>query len=164
MEEYMAKSTVKTNALRLAESAGLAFEALEYDISDGRIDGCAIAEKLGRSTEEVFKTLVTEAPGHEYFVFVVPAAGELDLKKAARVSGRKSIEMIPMKNLLPLTGYIHGGCSPLGMKKLFPTFIDETAQLYEQICVSGGKVGLNMAVAPEALAEVIGAHFADIAK
>ena len=160
----MAKAVVKTNALRLAESAGIDFEAFEYDISDGRIDGVSIAEKLGRSTEEVFKTLVTEAPGHEYFVFVVPAAGELDLKKAAKVSGRRSIEMIPMKNLLPLTGYIHGGCSPLGMKKLFPTYIDETAQLFDRIWVSGGKVGLNMAIAPDDLAHMIGAQFADIAK
>lgn len=160
----MAKSCSKTNALRLAESVGLAFEAFEYDIADGRIDAVSIAEKLGRSPDEVFKTLVTEAPGHEYFVFVVPAAGELDLKKAARVSGKKSIEMIPMKNLLPLTGYIHGGCSPLGMKKLFPTFIDETAMLYDKICVSGGRVGLNIAVVPDELAQVIGAEFADIAK
>jgi Cys-tRNA(Pro)/Cys-tRNA(Cys) deacylase len=160
----MVKTVVKTNALRLAESAGVDFEAFEYDISDGRIDGISIAEKLGRSTEEVFKTLVTEAPGHEYFVFVVPAAGELDLKKAARVSGKKSIEMIQMKNLLPLTGYVHGGCSPLGMKKLFPTFIDETAQLFDRIWVSGGKVGLNMAIAPDALTQMIGAQFADIAK
>ena len=156
--------TAKTNALRLAESAGLTVEAFEYDVSDGRIDANSIAEKLGRSTDEVFKTLVTEAPGHEYFVFIVPAAGELDLKKAAKACGRKSIEMIPMKNLLPLTGYVHGGCSPLGMKKLFPTFIDETAQLFELIWVSGGRVGLNISVAPEALAQVIEAKFADIAK
>ena len=160
----MAKNSIKTNALRLAECAGLAFEAFEYDISDGRIDGSSIAEKLGRSPEEVFKTLVTQAPGHEYFVFIVPAAGELDLKKAAAAVGRKSIEMIPMKELLPLTGYIHGGCSPLGMKKLFPTFIDETAVLFDRIWVSGGKVGLNMSVPPEELAKVIGAVFADIAK
>ena len=160
----MAKNSIKTNALRLAECAGLAFEAFEYDISDGRIDGNSIAEKLGRSPEEVFKTLVTQAPGHEYFVFIVPAAGELDLKKAAVAAGRKSIEMIPMKELLPLTGYIHGGCSPLGMKKLFPTFIDETAVLFDRIWVSGGKVGLNMSVPPEELAKVIGAVFADIAK
>lgn len=160
----MAKNSIKTNALRLAECAGLAFEAFEYDISDGRIDGNSIAEKLGRSPEEVFKTLVAQAPGHEYFVFIVPAAGELDLKKAAVAAGRKSIEMIPMKELLPLTGYIHGGCSPLGMKKLFPTFIDETAVLFDQIWVSGGKVGLNMSVPPEELAKVIGAVFADIAK
>ena len=154
----------KTNALRLAESAGLDFEAFEYDISDGRIDANSIAEKLGRTPEEVFKTLVTQAPGKEYFVFIVPAAGELDLKKAAKAAGKKSIEMIPMKELLPLTGYVHGGCSPLGMKKLFPTFIDETAQLFDRIWVSGGRVGLNISVPPEALTELINAHFADIAK
>lgn len=160
----MAKASAKTNALRLAESAGIAYEAFEYDISDGKIDGVSIASKIGRSPEEVFKTLVTQAPGHEYFVFIVPAAGELDLKKAAMAVRRKSIEMIPSKELLPLTGYIHGGCSPLGMKKLFPTIIDETAQLYDTICVSGGKVGLNIAVVPDELAGVIGAAFADIAK
>ncbi|MBE6356467.1 MAG: Cys-tRNA(Pro) deacylase [Lentisphaerae bacterium] len=160
----MAEKTAKTNALRLAESAGLDFEAFEYDISDGKIDANSIAAKIGRSPEEVFKTLVTEAPGHEYFVFVVPAASELDLKKAAKSCGRKSIDMIPMKSLLPLTGYVHGGCSPLGMKKLFPTYIDETAQLFDRIWVSGGRVGLNIAVVPDALAELIHAGFADIAK
>ena len=158
----MAKNINKTNAVRLAESAGVEFEAFTYDISDGRIDGLAIAEKLGRAADEVFKTLVTQAPGHEYFVFVVPAAGELDLKKAALAAGRKSIEMIPMKELLPLTGYVHGGCSPLGMKKLFPTFIDETAQLFERIFVSGGKVGLNLEIAPEDLAGFVNAEFADL--
>lgn len=158
------KNTSKTNALRLAESAGVAIEAFEYDVSDGRIDAVSIAEKLHRSPDEVFKTLVTQAPGHEYFVFIVPAAGELDLKKAAKAAGKKSIEMIPMKELLPLTGYIHGGCSPLGMKKLFPTFLDETAQLFDRIWVSGGKVGLNIAIPPEALLALINGNFADIAK
>ncbi len=160
----MAKNVSKTNALRLAESAGLEFEAFEYDVSDGKIDGRSVAEKIGRSPEEVFKTLVVQAPGHEYFVFVVPSAGELDLKKAARVAARKSIELIALKDLLPLTGYIHGGCSPLGMKKLFPTFIEESALLFDRIWVSGGKVGLNIAVSPEELASVINAAFADIVK
>lgn len=159
----MAKSISKTNALRLAECAGLDFEVFEYDVSDGRVDGGSVAEKIGRSPDEVFKTLVAEAPGHEYFVFIVPSAGELDLKKAARAVDRKNIELIRLKDLQPLTGYIHGGCSPLGMKKLFPTFIDETAQLFDRIWVSGGKVGLNIAVAPDALAKVINAGFADIA-
>jgi Cys-tRNA(Pro)/Cys-tRNA(Cys) deacylase len=160
----MAKLMSKTNALRLAECADLAFEAFEYDISDGKIDGVSIANKIGKSTDEVFKTLVTEAPGHEYFVFIVPAGANLDLKKAAAVVKRKSIEMIAQKELLPLTGYVHGGCSPLGMKKLFPTVIDETALLFDRICVSGGKVGLNIAVEPEALAKVINAVFYDIVK
>ncbi|MBO7327801.1 MAG: Cys-tRNA(Pro) deacylase [Lentisphaeria bacterium] len=158
------KTTSKTNALRLAESAGLLFTAYEYDISDNRIDANSIAEKIGRSPQEVFKTLVTTTPAHEYFVFIVPAANELDLKKAAKAAARKSIEMIPLKELLPLTGYVHGGCSPLGMKKLFPTFIDETAILFDTICVSGGRVGLNIAVDPEKLSEVINAEFADITK
>ena len=108
---------VKTNAVRLVESAGVPHRVYEYDVSDGRIDALAIAEKIGRPPEEVFKTLVAEAPGHEHFVFIVPAVSELDLKKAARAVGRKSIELIPQKQLLPLTGYVHGGCSPLGMKK-----------------------------------------------
>ncbi|MBE6377987.1 MAG: Cys-tRNA(Pro) deacylase [Lentisphaerae bacterium] len=164
IKEFQMKTNTKTNALRLAETAGLFFTAYEYDISDGRIDAVSIAEKIGRPADGVFKTLVTQAPGREYFVFIVPAASELDLKKAAKVSGKKSIELIPMKELLPLTGYVHGGCSPLGMKKLFPAFIDETAVLFDTICVSGGRVGLNIAVDPEALASVINAKFADITR
>ncbi len=160
----MNKSIVKTNAMRLIEISGTAYHAYEYDTADGRIDALAIAEKINRSADEVFKTLVAQAPGHEYFVFVVPASSELELKKAARAAGRKSIEMIPQKQLLPLTGYIHGGCSPVGMKKSFPTFIDESAILFDTICVSGGRIGLNLAVNPEALANLTGAEFADITK
>jgi len=160
----LGKAIAKTNAMRLIESSGTAYHAYEYDVSDGRIDALSIAEKINRTADEVFKTLVAEAPGHEYFVFVVPAASELDLKKAARTANRKSIELIPQKQLLPLTGYIHGGCSPLGMKKLFPTFIDESAVLFETICVSGGRVGLNLALHPEELAGLVNAEFADIAK
>ena len=158
----MAKSISKTNALRLIETAGTEFTSYEYDVSDGRIDALSIAEKINRSKDEVFKTLVTETQEHEYLVFVVPAAGELDLKKAAKVAGKKSIDLIPLKKLLPLTGYIHGGCSPVGMKKLFPTFIDESAILFETICVSGGRVGLNIAIDPEQLASLINADFADL--
>ena len=158
------KNISKTNALRLAESAGLQFATYEYDTSDNQIDANSVARKIGRNPDEVFKTLVTQAPGKEYFVFILPATGELDLKKAAKVSGKKSIEMIASKELLPLTGYVHGGCSPVGMKKLFPTFIDETAILYDTICVSGGRVGLNIAVNPEKLANLINAKFADITK
>ena len=154
----------KTNALRIIESAGVEFQAYEYEIADGMIDAVSIARKIGRSPEEVFKTLVTEDPKHEHFVFVVPACAELDLKKAAKISGKKSIDLIPSRQLLGLTGYIHGGCSPVGMKKNFPTIIDETAILYETICVSGGRVGLNVAVDPEALAELIGAGFTDLVK
>ena len=153
----------KTNAIRLLENGNVPFRFYEYDVSDGRIDGKSIAEKIGESPDQVFKTLVTQAPpGKDYFVFVVPASGELDLKKAAKACGRKSIEMIPQKLLFPLTGYIHGGCSPVGMKKQFPTFIDETAILFEEIFVSGGKVGLNLKISPEDLAGFVNADFADL--
>ena len=155
---------MKNNVERLLDAAGIAYLAREYPVDDGLIDGMSIARKIGEDPEQVFKTLVTEAPGHEYFVFIVPVCGELNLKKAARACGRKSIAMIPSKQLLPLTGYVHGGCSPVGMKKKFPTFIDETAVLYDHICVSGGRIGLNLAVAPEGLAGMIDAGFADIAE
>jgi len=157
-------SVVRTNAVRLLESAGILFSAHEYPVEDGRIDARSIAEKLGRSEDEVFKTLVTETPAHEYFVFVIPAAGELDLKKAALAAGRKSIDMIPLKQLFPLTGYVHGGCSPVGMKKQFPTFIDETAQLFDVIFVSGGKVGLNLEIAPDRLCGFVSAQYADLTR
>ena len=157
-------NAVKTNAVRLLESAGIDFTVHEYPVDDGRIDARSIAEKLGRSADEVFKTLVAESPAHDHFVFVIPAAGELDLKKAAQAADRKSIEMIPLKQLFPLTGYVHGGCSPVGMKKLFPTFIDETAQLFEVMFVSGGKVGLNLEIAPDVLCTFIQAQYADLTK
>ena len=155
---------VKTNALRIIESSEVRFQAYEYNIDDGMIDAMSIARKIGRNPDEVFKTLVTEDPKHEHFVFVVPANCELDLKKAAKITGKKSIDLIPSKQLLGLTGYIHGGCSPVGMKKSFPTYIDETAVLYETICVSGGRVGLNVAIAPEELAGLTGAEFVDLVK
>ena len=154
----------KTNVLRLLDNAGIPYRALEYSAEDGRIDALSIAEKTGIPPEQCFKTLVTENPAHEHFVFVMPATSGLDLKKAARVSGSKSIAMILQKTLLPLTGYLHGGCSPIGMKKLFPTFIEETAQLYDEIGVSGGRIGLTVVINPADLATFIGAQFADLEK
>ena len=156
-------SAVKTNAIRLLENAGIAFTAHEYDISDGEIDAQSIARKLGVEGDRVFKTLVAEDPDKQHYVFVVPAIASLNLKKAAKTAGVKSIAMIKQKDLLGLTGYIHGGCSPIGMKKLFPTFIDETAILFEHIFVSGGKVGLNLEIQPEDLAGFVDAEFADLA-
>ena len=154
---------MKNNVERLLDAAGIAYIPHEYPVDDGLIDGMSIAAKIGKSPDQVFKTLVTEAPGHEYFVFIVPVCQELDLKKAARACGRKSIAMIPSKQLLPLTGYIHGGCSPVGMKKRFATFMDESAILFDTVCVSGGRVGLNLEIAPEELAGFVGAEFADLA-
>lgn len=160
----MAKSAAKTNALRLLDLAGIDYAIREYDVSDGLIDARSIAIKTGLPFEQCFKTLVAVNPAKEHFVFVVPATGELDLKKAARAAKSKSMEMIPLKELLPTTGYVHGGCSPVGMKKQFPAFIEESAQLFDEIGISGGKIGLNIRLDPVKLAALIGARFADLVK
>jgi Cys-tRNA(Pro)/Cys-tRNA(Cys) deacylase len=152
----------KTNAIRILEAAGVAHSVHEYDVSDGKIDGVSVAAKCGRSPEMVFKTLVTAGKITGLNVFVVPVEFELDIKKAATAAGDKYIEMIKTKDLEPLTGYVHGGCSPIGMKKRFPTFIDETALLSETICVSAGRVGLQVELAPQDLADVVGAQFRDL--
>ena len=152
----------KTNVLRLLDNAGIPYRALEYSGEDGKIDALSIAEKTGIPPEQCFKTLVTENPAHDHFVFVMPATSGLDLKKAAKVSGSKSIAMILQKTLLPLTGYIHGGCSPIGMKKQFPTVFHETVILFDTICVSAGKIGAQVEVAPQALLDLLGAGTADI--
>lgn len=156
---------LKTNAMRILETAKVVYKAYEYNPTDG-IDAVSIAKYIGKPQEQTFKTLVTQAPnsqhGFEYFVFVIPANGELSVKKAAQAAGVKNIEMLPLKKLLPLTGYVHGGCSPLGMKKDFPTFIDETAVLFDTICLSGGKIGLTLELNAEQLATAIGAKFADL--
>jgi len=154
----------KTNVMRLLDNGGIEHGEFEYQVEDGLLDAKSIAAKIGEPEELVFKTLVAQNAKHEHFVFVIPATTELDLKKAACASGQKSIEMIPQKELFPLTGYIHGGCSPIGMKKQFPTYIDETAILFDHICVSGGKIGTNVSVNPEKLAEFIPAEFADLGK
>jgi Cys-tRNA(Pro)/Cys-tRNA(Cys) deacylase len=158
----MAKTkTEKTNAMRLLDASNISYIEHEYD-PEKALSAKEVANIMNQDVEQVFKTLVTVGKSKEHYVFVVPGEGELDLKKAAKVSGEKFIEMIPQKDLLPLTGYIHGGCSPLGMKKKFKTFIDETAQLFDTIFVSGGKRGLQIEVNPLKLAEVVEATFADI--
>ena len=153
---------VKTNAVRLLENAGIDFTAHEYSVSDGEIDAQSIARKLNVEGDRVFKTLVTETPDREHFVFVVPAIASLNLKKAAKTAGVKSIAMIRQKELLGLTGYVHGGCSPVGMKKQFTTVIDKNAELLETFVVSAGKIGHQVELSPKSLAELIGAKFEDI--
>lgn len=153
----------KTNAMRILESENINFEIIEYSTKDG-IGGVDVAEKLGEDKDRVFKTLVTEAKGGEHYVFVVPVSSELDLKKAAKASNSKKIEMIPQKKLLPLTGYIHGGCSPVGMKKSFKTFVDSSAKDLDFFYVSGGKVGLQIKVNPRELISAIDGEFSDIKK
>jgi Cys-tRNA(Pro)/Cys-tRNA(Cys) deacylase len=152
----------KTNAVRLLEAAGIVFTAREYDVSDGEISGVAVAAKIGQEAERVFKTLVTNGKITGLNVFVIPSNAELDLKKAANAAADKSIEMIKSRELEPNTGYIHGGCSPIGMKKLFPTYIDETAQLYESINVSGGRIGLQVELSPDDIIQMTDAKYYDL--
>lgn len=151
---------VKTNVMRVLDKEKIAYEPFSY--SPELTEGVKIAEVLGEDPTRVFKTLVTEAGDKEHFVFVIPVAETLDLKAAARAVGAKSVSMLKQKELLPLTGYIHGGCSPVGMKKKFITVIDKTAKGLEAFYVSAGKVGFQVRVSPEKLAEFIGADFADL--
>ena len=153
---------IKTNAIRLLETGGIPHSAHEYDVSDGKIDGVSVAKKIGQDPGRVFKTLVTEGKTKGHNVFVIPVEYELDLKKAALAAGDKYIEMIKSRDLEPLTGYVHGGCSPVGMKKAFPTFIEETAMLYATINVSAGRIGLQIELAPDDLAKAAGAVFKDL--
>jgi len=152
----------KTNAVRILESINVPFTSREYDVSDGEISGVAVAKKIGQEPERVFKTLVTEGKTTGLNVFVIPSNVELNMKKAALIVGDKHIEMIKSRELEPKTGYVHGGCSPVGMKKKFPTFIDETAQLYDTIYISGGRVGLQIELTPNALAKLTNAMFCDL--
>ncbi len=159
----MAKEKIqKTNAMRLLDSAGLDYEMASYDYDESDLSGVHAAAELGVAPEIVFKTLVTRGDSNAFFVFVIPVAESLDLKKAARASGNKKIEMIHVKEILDITGYIRGGCSPIGMKKQFPTYIDETAQLYEKIYFSAGKRGVQIILDPEELASVTGGIFTDL--
>ena len=153
---------IKTNALRILDTEGIRHTAREYDASDGLIDGVSVAGKIGQDPGCVFKTLVAAGKNTGINVFVIPVEFELDLKKAAAAAEDKYIEMIKARDLEPLTGYVHGGCSPVGMKKAFPTFIEETAELYETINVSAGRVGLQMELAPADLARITGAVFRDL--
>ena len=152
----------KTNAMRILEAIKAPFVSREYDVSDGEISGVAVAKKIGQEPERVFKTLVTEGKTTGLNVFVIPSNVELDMKKAALVAGDKHVEMIKSRELEPKTGYVHGGCSPIGMKKKFPTFIDETAQLYDSIYISGGRVGLQVELTPDDLAKLTNAVFCDL--
>ena len=155
------KNGEKTNVMRLLDGKKIAYVGHTYE-PDASRTGVEIAGMLGEDPEKVFKTLVTQGKSGRYYVFVIPVGKELDLKKAASVSGEKSITMIPQKELLPLTGYIHGGCSPIGMKKPFPTYIQESAEQQEKMFVSAGKVGVQIEIAPADLVRAAGGRYADI--
>ena len=150
-------STGKTNAARLLDAAGIPYELIPYDWSEEDLSAQYVADQLGEPIEQVFKTLVLRGDRNGEFVCVIPGDMEVDLKVAARISGNKSCEMLRMKELLPTTGYIRGGCSPIGMKKPFPTFIYESALLYPYIYISAGTRGLQIKIDPQALIDFVGA-------
>lgn len=150
----------KTNVMRLLEQKKIPFEAREY--SSEITDGVLVAKTLGENEEQVFKTLVTIAASKKNYVFVIPVAKTLDLKAAARAAGEKSISMLKQKELLPLTGYIHGGCSPIGMKKKFATFFDSSALSFDRIFVSAGKVGYQICISPNALSSFVDGVFCEL--
>ena len=151
----------KTNVMRVLEARGISYTAHTYP-ADGPIDGVSVAKLLGQDPECVFKTLVTKGASGAYYVFDIPVAENLDLKKAAKAVGEKSIAMLPQKELLPLTGYVHGGCSPVGMKKQFPTVFHETVEIIDTIMVSAGKIGFQVQCDPAELLALLDAATADV--
>lgn len=152
----------KTNAVRLVQAAGIPCREEFYEFDENDLNGNHAAQAIGKPAEEVFKTLVARGSKTGINVFCIPVCCELDLKKAAKAAGDKNMELVPVKELLSLTGYIRGGCSPVGMKKKYPTFFDETCQLYDEIAVSAGARGHQMLVPPEALAALVDAKLVDI--
>ena len=157
----MGKKQDKTNVMRILDGKKIPYEMHTYE-ADPTLSGEEIANILGENPDCVFKTLVTQGKSGQYYIFVVPVKCELDLKKAAKKTGEKSISMIKQKDLLPLTGYVHGGCSPIGMKKAFPTFIHQTAEAFEKIFVSAGRVGAQIELSPHDLVTVANAKYAEI--
>lgn len=157
----MGSQAEKTNVMRVLDSRKIAYVPHFYE-ADSTLTGADIAGKLGEDADQVFKTLVTSGKPGKYYVFVIPVTGELNLKKAAAAAGEKSVSMIHQKELLPLTGYVHGGCSPVGMKKAFPTFLHQTAEKMDRIYVSGGKVGCQIELAPADLQNLTGLRYADL--
>lgn len=154
---------IKTNVMRLLELAGIPYKTMEYEVDENNLAGEHVAELIGIPPEKVFKTLVAKGEKKGYVVFCIPVNLELDLKKAAAVIGDKKIEMLHVKDLLGITGYIRGGCSPIGMKKKFPTYIDETAILYDEITISAGVRGCQLCIPQEMLVKYIDGILCDVA-
>lgn len=146
---------LKTNAMRILDSKKISYEMLSYESEDGKIDGISVAHKIGVDEKNVFKTLVAQGTSKELYVFVIPVAEELDLKNAAKIAGEKKVEMIQVKDILKYTGYIRGGCSPIGMKKSYKTFFHESAKDLDFIIVSAGKIGHQIKLTPKDLREAI---------
>lgn len=154
----------KTNAMRILDSNKISYEILTYNNKDGKIDGVSVAGKIGKAPEEVFKTLVAQGASKTIYVFVIPVAEELDLKKAAKAAGEKNMEMVAVKDIQKWTGYIRGGCSPIGMKRHYKTFIDESCLPLESMVISAGKIGMQIVIAPGQLKEITEAEVIAVIK
>lgn len=152
----------KTNAARILDRVGVAYDLVEYPVDDAHLDAAQVAIHIGAPAEMVFKTLVTEGSDGEIRVFCVPGSAELDLKKAAAAAGCAKIALVPARNLKSLTGYVRGGCSPIGMSRAYPTYLDEMATVYERIYVSAGRRGLQLQIAPAVLLSVVGGRLSDL--
>lgn len=156
------KKPAKTNVMRLLDAAKIPYEAKEYPVDENDLSGSHAADLMGADHGSVFKTLVLKGEKTGYMVCCIPVDGEVDLKKAAKAAGDKKAEMLPMKELLPVTGYIRGGCSPIGMKKRFHTYLDRSAEKYEKIAVSAGMRGVQVILSPADLGRYVGAEMADL--
>ena len=155
------KKIEKTNVMRLMDQQGVPYGSHCYE-GTGAVSGAEVAAVLGQDPDRVFKTLVTVGRSGQHYVFVIPVLKELNLRKAAAAAGEKSVEMVKSRELLPLTGYVHGGCSPIGMKKLFPTFLEESAVLFDAILFSAGKIGWQVEAAPDDLAKLVPYEYAEL--
>lgn len=155
---------LKTNAMRILDSKKVSYEMLSYESEDGKIDGISVAHKIGVDEKKVFKTLVAQGTSKELYVFVIPVAEELDLKSAAKIAGEKKVEMIPVKDILKHTGYIRGGCSPIGLKRPYKTFIHESAKDLDFMIISAGKIGHQIKLNSNDLVNVVEGEFAFLIK
>lgn len=162
MKATVGAAVRKTNAMRELDVAGIAYRVISYSVDESDLSGIHVADQLGEDKNQVFKTLVTVATSGSYVVCCIPVAEELDLKAAARVAHEKSLAMVHVKDLLGITGYIRGGCSPVGMKRRFPVIIDETCMLFDRIMISGGRRGVQLHLDSEELIDFLGAQVADI--
>ena len=157
-------AAIKTNVIRILDKEKIPYTCASYEVKDGKIDGVAVAHKIGKPTEEVFKTLLVQGKSKTCYVCVIPVEKELDMKKISELTGEKNIEMLPVNDLVKTTGYIRGGCSPIGMKKAFRTFIDESAANLEKMTFSAGKVGVQVELKPEDLMNLVKAEYAVLTK
>lgn len=155
-------SKIKTNAMRILDNHNIEYDIITYNNTDGKIDGISVAQKIGKDPKEVFKTLVAQGSSRDIYVFIIPVAEELDLKKAGKVTGEKKVEMVHVKDITKYTGYIRGGCSPIGMKKKLMTYIQEDVQQQDKVAVSAGKRGLQVILAPLDLVKVTHAICVDV--